>query len=138
MTFTEKAFIDALDILNLHYPILIQRRMRRKNPVRPSTHSILIKRLWRAGIATHSRGQGAGANFVVRGSLFPGISISGLRFCRLEEVIAILVWADKPEPEGDPPSMSEHLKFEVEKILKERYKDKPFNPDAKKKEKAKE
>ncbi len=138
MTFTEKAFMDALDILNLHYPILIQRRMRRKNPVRPSIHSTLIKRLWRAGIATHSRGQGQGATFVVRGSLFPGISISGLRFNRLEELIAILVWADMPEPEGEPPTMSERLKNEVEELFVERYIDKPFDPDNPKLKKAKE
>lgn len=138
MTFTEKAFMDALDILNLHYPILIQRRKRRKNPVRPSIHSTLIKRLWRAGIATQSRGEGQGANFVVRGSLLPGISISGLRSNRLEEVIAILAWADKPEPEGDPPPMSDRLKNEVEESFAERYFDKPFDPDNPNPKKAKD
>jgi len=129
MTYTERAFIDALDILNLYYPILIQRRKRRVKHARPSSHATLVKRLWRAGIATRKRGHGDAAAFVVRGSLFPGMSISGLRISQLEEVIAILAWADKPEPEGAPPPISERLKNEVEAIFEQRYIDKPFDPD---------
>ncbi len=136
ITGSQRAMIDALDILNLYYPILIQRRKRRKHYCRPKDHATLLKRLWRAGIHTQIVGQGNGVLYTVRGSLFPGIAISGLNIKLLEEIIDILRWADVPEPEGEPPTMTEHLKAEVEEILEAMYLHKPFDPDSP--EKAKE
>jgi len=129
ITRSQQAMIDVLDILNLHFPVLVQRRKRRKTPTRPSHHAALLKRLWRAGIRSYPIGGGSGTAYAVRDSLFPGIAITGLNTKVLEEIIAILQWADKPTPEGDPPEMSDHLKAEVEEIMGAMYIDKPFDPD---------
>lgn len=129
--------IDAMDTLNLYYPLLNLRRKRRKRSESFRSHETLIKRLWGAGITVGSaeaRRQGAG-RYRVRHSLIEGYAITGLPETLLQEVLGILNWIDPPDRSelrrstdgetkipwapliGPIPLLSQDLRDEVEDVI---------------------
>ncbi len=121
-TYTWRALIDALDILNLYYPILQVRRKRRKAR-RPRDHETLKQRLYTAGITMTGYPH---YTFAVRASLSPDYAVSGIRRKLLEELIEILKWADQREgdaegPAGEPPALTDTLRAEIERIMEDIY-----------------
>ncbi len=119
------AVVDAMDTINLYYPVLNDRRKRRRRTKSFRWHRMLMKHLRIAGITATTATTG---RYGVRHSLIEGYALSGLSESLLQEILDILNWIDPPEQSEGPersegpfigpiPLISQHLRDEIEDII---------------------
>ncbi len=110
------AVVDALDTINLYYPVLNDRRKRRTRTESFRWHRTLMRHLRIAGITA------ATGHYRVRHSLIEGYALSGLPESLLQEILHILNFIDPPQRGEEPaigpiPLISQHLRDEIEDVI---------------------